>query len=129
MTKQEKYITDLISPYYKGEEAFSMLNSDCLYNGPNGSKCAFAKACRPEVVLSENRGAAITLTAMGYNILTDEAKELTLGKLEWGCVQQLHDCNHSLRVIENALGQLSHYGPFTELRETINEYFKKQPKN
>lgn len=128
----EEYITGLLLPYFKGEEPFSVSESTCLYNGPNGERCAFAKACIDPTQLVEGEPAEDNLLVLGFEILKEEARGAGLSAKEWDFVQSVHDSvgnstNIIIRIWANiGLNSLSKYGQFTELRQAIAKYHKPQ---
>lgn len=125
MSPQEKFITDLISPYYMGEWEFSTdENGACLYNGPNGRMCAFSRCVVEPHLLPERETAYVIMTQEPKERpqLKKEASEMNFSPKDWLNIQGLHDNEGSLRDLLADLGGLQKYGPFTKLKAVITKY-------
>ena len=123
MNKVEKKITELIMPYLKGEQAFSMngKGSRCVYNGDN-THCSFAMACSNKAALIEQETAECLLETK-LAILLPEYQDM-LSNRSWNYVQEIHDAmtaNHK-NIALNRLDMLSEHGTFDSLREAIKNY-------
>jgi hypothetical protein len=120
MTKQEEFITKTLLPYFTGEEEFSIGPAGgCVYNGPNGAHCAFAKCVKRPDNLEEEGSASKMLREKGFSILTDEALGMGFATEEWNVIQGIHDRKGGdLRHFDH----LSKHGPFNELRAAIAAY-------
>jgi hypothetical protein len=124
MTKQEGFITKTLLPYFTGEEAFSMDSAECcVYNGPNGAHCAFAKCVKHPENLKEDSTAVDILRLEGFSVLTDEALGMEFTTAHWNAIQSIHD-RKGFRCPDFEV--LSEYGPLTELRKAIDVYHEKE---
>lgn len=69
MRKSKHEIIDETAAYYNLNNR--SIKSDggnyCLYNGPNGKKCAFARMCADDIILTEGKNAANMLGWEGYH--------------------------------------------------------------
>lgn len=71
-------IIDETAAFYKlsnrgtDERGLSKAGNGCLYNGTNGTHCAFARLCINPFNLKEGIPAAILIQAHGHNILKEE---------------------------------------------------------
>lgn len=72
MTTHE--IIDEVASFYnnKNRSVASQESSYCLYNGPDGKKCAFARMCINPGNLLENINARVILEEQGQGILKPE---------------------------------------------------------
>ena len=66
----------------------------CLYNGPGGKHCAFARYVKPELQpqLPEGKRAFIVLNRMP-SCLLPEVSHLSSDKAFWQSLQNFHDVN------------------------------------
>ena len=66
----------------------------CLYNGPGGKHCAFARYVKPELQpqLPEGESALIVLARMP-SCLLPEVSHLSSDKAFWQSLQSFHDVN------------------------------------
>ena len=67
--------------------------TECLYNGPNGERCAFSRCCIENAVskLTENKSAALIIDFHGDEILLPQYRGHN--PLFWADLQSLHDIN------------------------------------
>jgi hypothetical protein len=67
-------------------------NDVCLYNHPNGNKCAFSRCCEDDVDFSllEGEGAGTVLESCSINILKSEYSKV-IAPLFWKELQAFHD--------------------------------------
>lgn len=63
--------------------------TSCVYNGPNGEKCAFALFVKDSYILEENQQATECLERYGVDILKDEVKNHE--GIFWNDIQWFHD--------------------------------------
>lgn len=96
MNKRQKAFEELARPYIKDPSSRSV-NTDgkCLYNGPDGKHCLFAKACTKKaqdniLIRHENKPANGVINSEGERILKKKYKELFSSK-EWRMMQSFHD--------------------------------------
>jgi hypothetical protein len=84
-------LNDTISYYSEDTSRRSISGSgnNCLYNGPNGKQCAFARCAKQISTKHEGKSAAHIIRILP-NILKDEYAHLT-DKDFWQNLQNLHD--------------------------------------
>ena len=84
-------INDTVAFYSKDpENRRSIKNEVCLYNGPNGKQCAFARCAQPICKALEAHDADNLLEIKGFSILKPEYRHL-LNKSFWQDLQVFHD--------------------------------------
>ena len=70
--------------------SFDENNDMCMYNGPDGKQCAFARCANEIDNYYEGQTASSVISAKGFGILKPEYRHLT-NKLFWYDLQNFHD--------------------------------------
>ena len=109
MTLTAHEIIDETVEYYQNNPR-SKDDNRCLYNGPNGEKCAFSRCCTPDSKFKEGRGSGLQVEV----ILLPQYEGQS--KLFWNEIQNLHDTDNYWDG--NTLTKLGEY----EVLRMKNEY-------
>lgn len=91
-------VIETILHYTVEGNPLSVTPRGCVYNGPDGAKCAFARVCKEDVNLSlyEGKTASTILESRGYSIIQDKYLNDTTENIAfWVVLQRIHD--HVLR--------------------------------
>lgn len=93
LTEQE-IAKELLQPYFDDPTLCSVSEDGdtCVYNGPDGRMCVFAKACTPEgrELLKEDSNANEQLMEHGLGVLQDKYRHIEDGEF-WDNLQYCHD--------------------------------------
>lgn len=80
-------VIDETVEYYLNNPRSVGVDGLCLYNGPNGEKCAFSRCCEPDSQFNEGWPAS---SSGHMNNLRAEYKHLNIPDF-WNSLQELHD--------------------------------------
>lgn len=93
MNKMKTYLdvlNETVEFYSKDTNRRSIsVDNKCLYNGPEGRKCAFSRCCL-NANFHEGVNAGFNLESLGFDILKPEYSHL-LNSTFWNDLQSLHD--------------------------------------
>ena len=103
-------IDETIAFYQNNPRSKSEDGNCCLYNGPNGEKCAFSRCCTPDSEFKEGRGSILQLNAILLPQYEGQSKRF------WDEIQNLHDTDNYWDG--NTLTKLGEY----EVLRMKNEY-------
>jgi hypothetical protein len=81
-------IDETVEYYQNNPRSQSEDGNSCLYNGPNGEKCAFSRCCTPDSKFKEGRGSRLQLNAILLPQYEGQSKRF------WDEIQNLHDTDN-----------------------------------
>lgn len=105
MKSKIEIIKETVEYYSNNPRSINTAGTSCLYNGPNGEKCAFSRCCVDDASFIEGTSADSTLGSLSnQNILKEEYRGHD--GIFWNNVQALHDLSANWNDEGNGLSDI-----------------------